>query len=245
MTVPNQLSNTPVSLPDSLEDAIEQAINAIAAGLDAGISHLSIDLRFQELKTLAVAEFFARYFAQRYGANWSAIFADAGAAALAQRDWVDLPMNARRINEGRAAIRPEDQAVLLISPTSMEVEQVEKLLELAGDRPVVLLNPRLENAEVGVGLAARRMRERFVNRFTVAYYLQPLPLGAVWRCYPQGWQVWQQLPDGAGDVRMQCVAETDQRPSGDDVDRLFRRNSGQGTSSLLDKLQQFISALAR
>ncbi len=245
MNIPNQSPINSVSLPDSLEQAIEQAINAITAGLESGISCLSVDLRFQELKTLAVAEYFAQYFTKRYGANWSAIFADAGSAALAQRDWVDVTMNARRINEGRAAIRPEDQAVLLISPTSMEVEQVEKLLELAGDRPVVLLNPRLENAEVGVGLAARRMRERFVNRFEVGYYLQPLPLGAVWRCYPQGWQVWQQLADSDGNVSMQCIATTDQRPSGDDVDRLFRRNSGQGTSSLLDKLQQFISALAR
>jgi hypothetical protein len=146
----------------------------------------------------------------------------------------------RGVNEGRRAIREEDQAFLIIEPTSVEVELVEKLAQLAGDRPFVMLNPRLENSEVGLGLAARQMRDRFLSTFETAYYIKPLELGALWRSYPQTWQVWQQTEEG-----MQSMAEVAQRPSSEDIDRLFKQKTGKQSGSFLGRLQQFLSALAR
>jgi hypothetical protein len=231
----------PISLPDNLEDAIEQAIASVHLAIANGSNRVIADLRFPELKISPISYEFAVSFNQRYGKAWQAIFADAGAAALAKREWADLDISVRGVNEGRKAVREEDQAFLLIEPTSIEVEQVEKLVQLAGDRPFVMLNPRLENSEVGLGLAARQMRDRFLSTFETAYYIKPLELGALWRCYPQAWQIWQQT-ESAG---MQQLAEVAQRPSSEDIERLFRQKTGQKSGSFLESLQQFFNALAR
>ena len=233
-------TTTPILLPDSLEDATEQAIAAVHQAIADGANLVIADLRFPELKAMPIAYEFAASFNQKYGKNWQAIFADAGAAALAKREWAELEVSVRGVNEGRRAIREEDQAFLLVEPTSVEVEQVEKLVKLAGDRPFVMFNPRLENSEVGLGLAARQMRDRFLSTFETAYYIKPVELGALWRCYPQTWQVWQQTDSG-----MQPMAEVAQRPSSDDIERLFRQKTGQQSGSFLGRLQQFFNALAR
>ena len=230
----------PILLPDNLEDATEQAIAATHQAIADGGNRIIADLRFPELKASPIAYEFAKSFIQIYGKEWQAIFSDAGAAALAKRDWADLDVSVRGVNEGRRAIREEDKAFLLIEPTSIEVEMVEKLVQLAGDRPFVMLNPRLENSEVGLGLAARQMRDRFLSTFETAYYIKPLELGALWRCYPQTWQVWQQTDEG-----MQPMAEVAQRPSSDDIDRLFQVKTGKQSGSFLGRLQQFFNALSR
>ena len=234
------MTQEPILIPDHLEDAIEQAIAATHQAIADGATRVIADLRFPELKALQIAYEFAASFNQRYGNAWQAIFSDAGAAAIAKREWADLEVSVRGVNEGRRAIREEDQAFLLIEPTSVEVEQVEKLVQLAGDRPFVMLNPRLENSEVGLGLAARQMRDRFLSTFETAYYIKPLELGALWRCYPQTWQVWQQTEEG-----MQKLAEVAKRPSSNDIDRLFQQKTGKQSGSFLGRLQQFLSALSR
>lgn len=226
-------------LPDTLEQATASAIAATFTAVADGQSRLIVDLKFGELNPLPLGYEFAVKFQAVYGDRWQALFADAGTAALAKRDWAGLEFSARGINEGRAAIRPEDQAFLLVAPSSIEVDQVEKLLALAGDRPFVMVNPRLENSEVGLGLAARRMRERFLSRFELVYYIQPLEQGALYRAYPQGWQVWQQTETG-----MSLLQELTARPSQEDLDRLFRKTTGR-SSSWLTQLQQFLNALSR
>ena len=230
----------PILLPNNLEDATEQAIAATHQAIANGVTRVLIDLRFPELKSMPIAYEFATSFNERYGKAWQAIFSDAGGAAWAKREWADLDISMRGVNEGRRAIREEDKAFLLIEPTSIEVDQVEKLVQLAGDRPFVMLNPRLENSEVGLGLSARQMRDRFLSTFETAYYIKPLELGALWRCYPQTWQVWQQTEEG-----MQQLAEVAQRPSSDDIDRLFKQKTGKQSGSFLGRLQQFFNALAR
>ncbi|PZO37290.1 MAG: DUF1995 domain-containing protein [Pseudanabaena frigida] len=229
-----------ILLPDNLEDATEQAIAATHQAIADGANRVIADLRFPELKVMPIAYEFAASFNQRYGKEWQAIFSDAGAAALARREWADLDVSVRGVNEGRRAIREEDKAFLLIEPTSIEVELVEKLAQLAGDRPFVILNPRLENSEVGLGLASRQMRDRFLSTFETAYYIKPLELGALWRSYPQTWQVWHQTEEG-----MQQLAEVAQRPSSDDIDRLFRQKTGKKSGSFLGRLQELFNALGR
>jgi hypothetical protein len=226
------------NLPDTLEDATTQAIAATVAAIEAGFSRLIVDIRFAELKPMPIAYDFALQFNKLYGENWQALFADAGAAALAKHEWADLEVSMRGVNEGRAAIRPEDKAFLLVAPSSVEVDRVEKLLQLAGDRPFVLLNPRLENTEVGIGLTARKLRDRFFNTFETCYYIQPLREGAaLWRNYPQAWQVWQ-----PGDEGMKMILEQEQRPVGDDLNRIITQATGK-QASFLTQMQQMFKTL--
>ena len=226
------------NLPDTLEDATAQAIEATVTAIDAGYTRLIVDIRFAELKPMSIARDFVLEFIKLYGQSWQALFADAGAAAQAKNQWSDLDVSMRGVNEGRAAIRPEDRAFLLVAPSSIEVDRVEKLLELAGDRPFLMLNPRLENSEIGLGLSARKIRDRLINTFEICYYIQPLSEGtALWRCHPQPWQVWQ--PDGGA---MKMIVESAERPMGDELNRTIGKATGK-QASFLSSLQGFFDAL--
>jgi hypothetical protein len=226
-------------LPNDLEDAIEQAIAATFAAVDAGCTRIQVDIKFPELAQLPMARQFADRLIQKYGNSWQALFSDAGSAALAKRDWSDLDISMRGVNEGRAAVKPETLAFLLVAPTSLEVDRIEKLWELVGDRPVIMLNPNLENSEVGLGLAARRVRDRFLSIFEISYYVQPLEGGALWRAYPQSWQVYQEREEG-----MTMIFESWQRPVGDELTRILTKATGK-KPSLVVQMQRFFNALGR
>ncbi|MFQ3679652.1 MAG: DUF1995 family protein [Pseudanabaenaceae cyanobacterium] len=221
-----------MSLPQTLEEAAAAAVQATLAAIAAGSNRLLVDIRFDEAKVLDIARPFAEAFQSQYGTAWQPILADAGAAALAKREWGDLNLTPRGVNEGRLAVTPEAQAFLVVAPSSVETDRLEKLMELVGDRPAVLVNPRLENAEIGVGLAARRVRERFLNRFEPCYVLQPVLGGALLRTFGGSWQVWSVLEN-------RILQEFGTRPSSDDLERVFRGPQ----RSWLAQLQGFFRAL--
>lgn len=205
--------------PTSLEQAIAQATVATNAALADGYTRVQVEILIPELKPQLVAEQFLPGFTQ-FGSHLKLFFPDAGAAALARRDWGDIPFKIMDIGTGRVPpevqIEPEDQAFLFIDPSAVEVKQVEKLCQVAQERPVVMLNPRLEDlAIVGVGYAGRQLRDRFLNNIESCYYLRPLEKAAVFRCYPSPWQVWRETDDD-----YQLIVELPRKPSGEEIDRI-------------------------
>ncbi|NJL81833.1 MAG: DUF1995 family protein [Chloroflexaceae bacterium] len=243
---------TPV--PDTLETAIAQAKVATQAALAAGCDRLQVELLLPEitLQAQVLAREFAEIFAD-YGSGLKILFTDAGAAALARRDWGEVPFQISDLGSPRMPvtnkINEQDRAFLLVSPTAVEVEQVEKLCNLAGERPVLLLIPQLENvAIVGVGLAARQLRERFINTLDSCYYFRPLEGAAVLRAYPSPWQVWLERESG-----YELIAQEPQKPLGDKLELLIsgasQAEASQGTAprkkGLLSGLQQFLRALSQ
>ena len=202
---------------------------------------------------MPVAEQFLPLFTE-YDSRLKIFFADAGAAALARRDWGDAPFQILDIGTGRAAslqtkIQPEDEIFLFIAPTSVEVPQLEKLCEVIGDRPLVLLNPRLEDAgTVGIGYTARKIRDRFISTIESAYYLRPVDdETALYRCYPGQWEVWLET-----NGEYQRIAELPKRPSGDELDLILLKGQPQTTTdatpakkpSVFKSLQRFLKALS-
>lgn len=203
-------------LPKTLEDAIVQAQAATQAALQAGSTRLQVELAFSELKPMPVARQFLTIF-EELGPQLKVLFPDAGAAALARRDWGELPHVVRGLGELKAQTQPDDQLFLLVAPSAVEVKEVEKLCEEAGDRPVVLLNPRLEDvATIGIGYAGRQLRERFLNQFESCYYLRPLEQAALLHCYPEPWQLWQEENQ---DYRL--VAEFPKKPNPEELDQVL------------------------
>ncbi|MEH2435278.1 MAG: DUF1995 family protein [Nostoc sp.] len=240
-------------LPNSLEDAIAQSRVAVQAALADGCTRIQVEFLFPELKFMPVAEQFLPLFTE-YDSRLKIFFADAGAAALARRDWGDAPFQILDIGTGRAAslqtkIQPEDEIFLFIAPTSVEVPQLEKLCEVIGDRPLVLLNPRLEDAgTVGIGYTARKIRDRFISTIESAYYLRPIDdETALYRCYPGQWEVWLET-----DGEYQRIAELPKRPSGDELDLILLKGQPQTTTdatpakkpSVFKSLQRFLKALS-
>ncbi|MGK7876764.1 MAG: DUF1995 family protein [Xenococcaceae cyanobacterium] len=243
--------------PKTLEEAIAQAKEATQAALDDGYGRLQVELAIPEiaLQAQAIARQFAPLFEQ-YDSRLKVLFPDMGAAALARRDWGEVPFKVSdlgsRITPVESKIAPEDEVFLVVSPSAVEVSQVEKLCNLAGDRPVVLLIPQLEDVSiVGIGYAARQLRKRFLSSLESCYYFRPLEGAAVLRSYPSSWQVWLEVGDD-----YELIAEEPQKPMGEILERILAQASGIGKENedntptpkktgFLTNLQQFFRALSQ
>lgn len=248
-----------VKLPKTLEEAIAQSKEATLEALEDGHQRVQVELVFPEiaLKAQAIAQQFIPLFAD-YGSGLKVVFPDAGAAALARRDWGDTTFQISDLGSKRTPVEykisDEDQAFLVVAPSSVEVEQVEKLCNLAGDRPVVILIPQLENvAIVGIGYAARQLRERFLSTLETCYYLKPLEGLAILRKYPSPWQVWLEKGD-----TFELIAEEPQKPMGDTLELILNQVMGTGEATednppvampkkagVFGGLKQFLRALSQ
>ncbi|MEO1070069.1 MAG: DUF1995 family protein, partial [Cyanobacteria bacterium J06638_6] len=143
------------AVPESLEVAIAQARLASQAAIQAGVPRMMVELVYSELKGLPVAQQFYPAL-QELGLTFKMYFPDAGAAALARRDWGNPDFVVRGIGELQGQMEPGDQAYLFVEPSSIEVNQVEEMCAEAGDAFVIMLNPKLEDvATIGIGYAGR------------------------------------------------------------------------------------------
>ncbi|MEL6247978.1 MAG: DUF1995 family protein [Cyanobacteria bacterium J06648_16] len=237
-------------IPPSLAAATEQAMQATQAAIAAGQTRLQVEMVIPELKQQPIARQFLTVF-QSIGLRVKVYFPDAGAAALAKRDWNNPDFDIRGINERVGQVTADDEAILIVSPSSVEVADVEKACQAALDRPVVLLNPQLENvATIGIGYAGRQLRDRFLSTLETSYYFRPLENAAVLRCYPQPWQIWREVEAD----RYELVTTLDQRPNSEQLDRILygedkadaaTERSTSRKRGLLGELQQFLRALSQ
>ncbi len=219
------------ALPATLDEAIAQAKQATLAALEDGHKLLQIELVFPEiaLEAQTLAQQFIPEL-QKQGAL-KVFFPDTGAAALACRDWGETPFPVTDLGNSRSPIdqriTPADEIFLVVNPSSVEVSQVERLATLAGDRPVILLIPQLEDvAIVGIGYAARQLRERFLSQIYSCYYIRPLEGAALYRCHPSPWQVWLEQSTN----NYQLIAQQPQKPIGDTLELILNQAVSEGNS---------------
>lgn len=215
-------------IPQTLEEAINQAKSSLQIALNSGCNRITIDLVVPEiaLKSQYLAFEFAQLFTD-YGIGLKVIFPDTGAAALAKRDWGEVPFQVTDIGSSRSPLENKisdtDQIFLVVSPSAVEVALVEKLCNLACDRTVILLIPQLEDVSiVGIGYAARQLRERFISILESAYYFRPLESAMVLHRYGGLWEVWQQSEESE---EYQLLAEVKEKPLGETLDRILAGNN--------------------
>ncbi len=247
-----------MTLPKTLEEAIEQAKVSAQAAINDSYKRLQVEIVFPELKTMPVAAQFLEPF-EPLGSKLRVYFTDAGAAALARRDWGEKPFAIRGLSDLKAEIQPDEELLLFVEPSSVEVNEVEQICQQAGDRAVILLNPKMEDiVTIGIGYAGRQLRERFLKQFDTAYYLQPIPGAAILRAYPSPWQVWVEK----GEDDYELAGEFPQKPNSEMLEGLLMGSSAPNsqenapeqtaTSSrspqrkgILSSLQQFLRALSQ
>ncbi|MEO1672995.1 MAG: DUF1995 family protein, partial [Cyanobacteria bacterium J06631_2] len=197
---------------------------------------------------------FAQLFVDSYQVK--VMFPDTGASALAKRNWGDRPFAVTDMGSRFTSIETqmdeEDEIFIVTCPSAVEVERAEKLSQLAGDRPIIFLIPQLEDvAVVGIGLAARQLRDRFIKNIYSCYYLRPLEEGAILRCHPSPWQIWLEQESG-----YELATEVSSKPMGEDLERLMisltnpegedsDRSKARKKPSLLGNLQKFLKALSQ
>jgi hypothetical protein len=251
MTDSNAPSTSIQQLPSSLEDAIVQAQAATKSALGAGYTKLSVEIFFPELKIMPIAQQFCEAFIE-WGDGVKLFFTDAGTAAWAKKNWPDSSFQFRSVDvagsrQTTAAIEhvsTDDKLYIVVSPTAVEVGAVEQLCNQAGDVPVILLVPRLEDVSiVGIGYAGRALRERFLSTIEPCYFLRPIEdQTALTRFYPTPWQVWLEK-----DGTWQVIAEEFLKPDSEKIDNLVAASLGTGQKkrSIFAELQSFLSALGR
>lgn len=245
------------TFPETLDAAVEQAKEATKAAIADGYKLIQVELVIPEiaLQSEALALEFAQLF-EDYGSGVKVMFPDTGAAALAKRNWGEQPFQVTdmgsRFTPVESQISPEDEIFIVTCPSAVEVERAEKLSNLAGDRPVIFLIPQLEDvAVVGIGLAARQLRDRFIKNIYTCYHLRPIADGAILRNHPSRWQVWLEKESG-----YELATELSSKPMGEDLDRLMMQlTNPEGESdgqdrpknkpSFLGNLQKFLKALSQ
>ena len=232
-------------LPTTLEESIALAQMAALAAIADGYQRITIEIAIPELKSMALAQQFITAFTDR-GNTLKVLFPDTGAAALARRDWKDINFKIDDLGSSRSPvtdkIQAEDRLFIAIEPSAVEVAQVEQLCNAAGDRPVILFLPKLEDAAiVGIGYAARQLRDRFLTTLNTAYYIKPLEAAAIYRCYPGKWQVWLEENDD-----YILLAERDGKPVGDELDEiLMPTTTTPGTNNITAKSGGIFASLGR
>ena len=242
-------------VPTTLEETIEQAKIATLAALAAGQTRLQVELVIPEIALQAQS--LTWQFAQSlegYGLGLKVFFVDTGAAALAKRDWGDTFFKisdlGSRATSIETKIAPDDEIFLLVCPSAVEVATVEKLCSLVGERPVILLIPQLEDVSiVGIGYAARQLRERFLTTLYSCYYVRPLEGAVMLRNYGSLWQVYLEK-----DTTYQLISETAEKPVGEALETILATPSGEQLPSsptkpqktgILSNLQKFLRALSQ
>lgn len=244
--------------PQNLSEAVEQAKKSVQDAIADGYTRLQVELIIPEipLQAQSLALEFANLLVESYGSGVKVMFPDTGAAMLAKRDWGEITFQVTDLG-GRFTpvdnqVSDTDEIFIVACPSSVEVERVEALCNLAGDRPVILLIPQLEDvAVVGIGLAARNLRERFISTLYSCYYIRPIEGASILRIHPNPWQIWLEKEEDH-----ELAMELSNKPMGEELERLLLQlttptagedednsNSQIKKPGLLGNLQKFLKAL--
>lgn len=231
-------------LPADLHAAEQQLRQALRSALAADPNgRWTAELRFEGLRILPVALRLAEDLRAEH-AGLRLLFPDAGAAALARRD---APQLAEVLgsygDERRRQAKGEEAApadlLILVAPAQTEYEEVEALCQQHRG-PVVLLNPSLEDAAVGIGSVARQRRRGFLSLWQSAYALVPLAGSALRRAHPGEWELYRLDPDG-----FRPVATFERRPDAEEQDRALAGGAEPGLGANLRALGDLIEGLQK
>lgn len=234
-------------LPRDLAEAQAQAIQGIQTAIQAGYTRVLVEILVPDVELKP--EILAQPFLQVFDPPFSVLFSDAGAAALAQREWQALDLLPEGVTLQGISPRTqvtEEMALVFVLPAVSTLDAVEQICNSVSkrdqqSRPVIMLNPQLQDAAtVGVGLSGRRFRERFIATFEPGYHLRPLASGALLRIYPHPWTVWLEEEDGTyGLLKAQS-----RQPDGEELSEIFASATDQPTN-LLEGIRRFFQALQR
>jgi hypothetical protein len=245
------------TFPQDLQEAIVQAKEATQKAIADGYYRVQVEFVIPEIALQAqlLALEFANLFVES-GKVVKVMFPDTGAAMLAKRDWGEIPFQVTdlgsRFTPVETQIADTDEVFIVACPSSVEVERVETLCNIIGDRPVVLLIPQLEDvAVVGIGLTARKLRDRFISTLYSAYYIRPLDNAYLLRCHPFPWQIWLEKNE-----QHELATELSNKPIGEELESILfklttsetEENSGKSKPKkpgIFNGLQQFLKALSQ
>lgn len=245
-------------LPPDLRSAEAETLTAVRSALAAEPrGRWTVEWRFEGLRLLAPALRLAGDLLTETGRGGRLLFADEGAAALARRESEILApriasFSDERRRQGEAGGEGGGEAgganggegsgeglLLLVAPSQAEYDLVEALCG-AHRGAVLLLNPNLEDAAVGIGSVARQRRKGFLSTWQTAYALLPDAESALRRAHPGEWELYRLDPDG-----YRLVRSFERRPDGESRAEALAGTGGVGLAGQLRGLNDLLEGLQR
>jgi len=241
-------------LPPDLRSAEAETLTAVRSALAAEPrGRWTVEWRFEGLRLLAPALRLAGDLLTEAGRGGRLLFADEGAAALARRESEILApriasFGDERRRQGEAGGEGDNGGegggggeglLLLVAPSQAEYDLVEALCA-AHRGAVLLLNPNLEDAAVGIGSVARQRRKGFLSTWQTAYALLPDAESALRRAHPGEWELYRLDPDG-----YRLVRSFERRPDGESRAEALAGTGGVGLAGQLRGLNDLLEGLQR
>ena len=190
------MSSENLVLPSDLLEC-EQALShsLLTCKKSNSFSRIAVNLKFEGLK---IGPIIFRLIKRLDSALIKSCIAysDVGSSALAKRDYPDF---SDRIFTFKELIDTQnlnlDTLIIAVSPQPYDFDQFEDM-SINNDNDILMINGRLEETSIGVGLVGRERRVRFIKSWEQIFWLEPLPKGAIYRSYPSEWKVFKYTKEG-------------------------------------------------
>ena len=178
-------------LPKDLNESINNMEEAIIASLLDSNRRFTIEFNFEGLKFNKIGINIYKILARNN--NVFIGYPDPGAVALAQRDYPDIKNKIFTFKSFNESNNMNDNQSIMISmlPQPYDFDSFEPMCEnYQGIH--YSLNPKFEDANIGIGSVIRERRKNFVKKWINIYYIQPLSKSALMHIYPNNWLLFKE-----------------------------------------------------
>ena len=199
-------------LPNDLNKAIEDMENSVLNSLDSENSRLIIEFKFEGIKFNRIC-FKLFNFLEKNNNNVYLTYSDPGAVALAQRDYKEIKDKIFTFKSFTNSQHISESNSILISmlPQPYDFDSFEPMCEnFLGKH--ISINPKFEDANIGIGTVIRERRKNFVKTWTNIYFIQPLNNGALMHISPNNWALFKEK-----DNKYYFVKDFDSKPDNETI----------------------------
>ena len=179
-------------LPNDLNKAIEDMEKSVLNSLDSDNSRLIIEFKFEGIKFNRISFKLFNLLANKNN-NVYLTYSDPGAVALAQRDYKEIKDKIFTFKSFTNSPHISESNSILISmlPQPYDFDSFEPMCEnFLGKH--ISINPKFEDANIGIGTVIRERRKNFVKTWKNIYFIQPLNNGALMHIFPNNWALFKE-----------------------------------------------------
>jgi len=178
-------------LPKDLNKAIEDMEKSVLNSLESDNSRLIIEFKFEGIKFNRISFKLFNLLAKNYSVYLT--YSDPGAVALAQRDYKEIKDKIFTFKSFTNSTHISESNAILISmlPQPYDFDSFEPMCENFLGRHISI-NPKFEDANIGIGTVIRERRKSFVKTWTNIYFIQPLNNGALMHISPNNWALFKE-----------------------------------------------------
>ena len=198
-------------LPHDLNKAIEDMEKSVLNSLGTDKSRLIIELKFEGIKFNRISFKLFNLLANNNSVYLT--YSDPGAVALAQRDYKEIKDKIFTFKSFTNSSHISESNSILISmlPQPYDFDSFEPMCEnFLGKH--ISINPKFEDANIGIGTVIRERRKNFVKTWTNIYFIQPLNNGALMHIFPNNWALFKEK-----DNKYYFVKDFDSKPDNETI----------------------------